>query len=102
MLKENHQSRPNIYQVLKEACAMQNREIPIHDVSPSSSLSNHTKYLETMPLTSHLRSTRDGRAQNLKVPNKLLSTRNHINHPLLVLSSQRPSKNSRPFRISYQ
>ncbi|KAM0454056.1 hypothetical protein ACHAO4_004804 [Trichoderma viride] len=32
MLKENHQSRPNIYQVLKEACAMQNREIPIHDI----------------------------------------------------------------------
>ncbi|KAL9469145.1 hypothetical protein ACSS6W_010839 [Trichoderma asperelloides] len=32
MLKENHQSRPNIYQVLKEACAMQNREVPIHDI----------------------------------------------------------------------
>ncbi|KAM0254328.1 hypothetical protein ACHAQJ_006914 [Trichoderma viride] len=32
MLKENLQSRPNIYQVLKEACAMQNREIPIHDI----------------------------------------------------------------------
>ncbi|KAL6903072.1 hypothetical protein GGI43DRAFT_382348 [Trichoderma evansii] len=32
MLKENHQSRPNIYQVLKEACAMQNKEIPIQDI----------------------------------------------------------------------
>ncbi|RFU72231.1 serine threonine kinase ark1 [Trichoderma arundinaceum] len=32
MLKESIQSRPNIYQVLKEACAMQGREIPIHDI----------------------------------------------------------------------
>ncbi|UKZ55562.1 hypothetical protein TrVGV298_009386 [Trichoderma virens] len=32
MLKENMQSRPNIYQVLKEACAMQGREMPIHDI----------------------------------------------------------------------
>lgn len=33
MLKENMQARPNIYQVLKEVCVMQNREVPIHDVS---------------------------------------------------------------------
>ncbi|CAM1503009.1 Fc.00g077850.m01.CDS01 [Cosmosporella sp. VM-42] len=32
MLKENMQSRPNIYQVLKESCAMQGREVPIHDI----------------------------------------------------------------------
>ncbi|KAL6871983.1 serine/threonine protein kinase [Trichoderma novae-zelandiae] len=32
MLKENMQLRPNIYQVLKEACAMQGREMPIHDI----------------------------------------------------------------------
>lgn len=32
MLKEHPQSRPNIYQVLKESCAMQGREIPIKDV----------------------------------------------------------------------
>lgn len=32
MLKEHPQSRPNIYQVLKEACAMQGREVPIKDV----------------------------------------------------------------------
>ncbi|KAH6604309.1 serine threonine kinase ark1 [Trichoderma cornu-damae] len=31
-LQENMQSRPNIYQVLKEACAMQGREMPIHDI----------------------------------------------------------------------
>jgi AP2-associated kinase len=32
MLKENQQSRPNIYQVLREACLMQGREVPISDV----------------------------------------------------------------------
>ncbi|KAH7326370.1 hypothetical protein B0I35DRAFT_387329 [Stachybotrys elegans] len=32
MLKENMQARPTIYQVLKEACAMQGREVPIHDI----------------------------------------------------------------------
>lgn len=38
MLKENQQSRPNIYQVLKESCAMQGREVPIHDVCVQESL----------------------------------------------------------------
>jgi hypothetical protein len=33
MLRENLQNRPNIYQVLKEACSLQGREVPIHDVS---------------------------------------------------------------------
>ncbi|KAG6014172.1 hypothetical protein E4U43_006858 [Claviceps pusilla] len=32
MLRENMQSRPNIYQVLQEACAMQGREVPIPDI----------------------------------------------------------------------
>ncbi|KAI1335150.1 kinase-like domain-containing protein [Xylariaceae sp. FL0016] len=32
MLRENLQSRPNIYQVLKESCLMQGREVPIHDI----------------------------------------------------------------------
>lgn len=32
MLKENPRSRPNIYQVLREACLMQGIEIPIKDV----------------------------------------------------------------------
>ncbi|KAG6001716.1 hypothetical protein E4U21_003894 [Claviceps maximensis] len=32
MLLENMQSRPNIYQVLHEACVMQGREVPIHDI----------------------------------------------------------------------
>ncbi|KAJ0118347.1 hypothetical protein J7T55_009130 [Diaporthe amygdali] len=32
MLKEQPQARPNIYQVLKESCAMQGREVPIKDI----------------------------------------------------------------------
>ncbi|KAK7742135.1 Ark- serine/threonine protein kinase [Cytospora paraplurivora] len=32
MLKETPQARPNIYQVLKEACAMQGRDVPIKDI----------------------------------------------------------------------
>ncbi|KAK7731670.1 Ark- serine/threonine protein kinase [Diaporthe eres] len=32
MLKENPQARPNIYQTLKEACAMQGREVPVKDI----------------------------------------------------------------------
>ncbi|KAH8169708.1 protein kinase domain-containing protein [Sarocladium implicatum] len=39
MLKESMQARPNIYQVLKEACAMQNREVPIHDIYAGRSTS---------------------------------------------------------------
>jgi len=34
MLKENPKSRPNIYQVLREACLMQGIEVPIKDVCP--------------------------------------------------------------------
>jgi AP2-associated kinase len=33
MLRENPKQRPNVYQVLKEACAMQGIEVPIRDVS---------------------------------------------------------------------
>ncbi|KAH7049205.1 hypothetical protein B0J12DRAFT_97370 [Macrophomina phaseolina] len=32
MLKENPQQRPNIYQVVKEVCAMRNRDCPIKDI----------------------------------------------------------------------
>lgn len=32
MLKENPASRPNIYQVLREACLMQGLDVPIKDV----------------------------------------------------------------------
>jgi AP2-associated kinase len=32
MLRENPRSRPNVYQVLREACLMQGIEVPIRDV----------------------------------------------------------------------
>ena len=34
MLRENPGSRPNIYQVLRESCLMQGREVPINNVRP--------------------------------------------------------------------
>jgi hypothetical protein len=36
MLKENPRSRPNVYQVLREACLMQGLEVPIRDVCNST------------------------------------------------------------------
>lgn len=33
MLKENPQHRPNIYEVLREACLMRGKDVPIRDVS---------------------------------------------------------------------
>ncbi|KAK0386330.1 hypothetical protein NLU13_6167 [Sarocladium strictum] len=48
MLKENMEARPNIYQVLKEACAMQNREVPIHDIyTGRSSTSSNSPQKQT-------------------------------------------------------
>lgn len=32
MLRENMDARPNIYQVLKESCAMQGKDAPVKDV----------------------------------------------------------------------
>ncbi|GAP89229.1 putative nak bike protein kinase [Rosellinia necatrix] len=40
MLRENQASRPNIYQVLRESCAMQGRELPIHDIYSNRSQSS--------------------------------------------------------------
>ena len=45
MLKEHPVSRPNIYQVLREACLMQGIELPIKDVCSS---------LRSVKLISHL------------------------------------------------
>ncbi|KAI1306339.1 hypothetical protein F5Y03DRAFT_384177 [Xylaria venustula] len=39
MLRENQTSRPNIYQVLRESCAMQGRETPVHDIYSNRSRS---------------------------------------------------------------
>lgn len=43
MLLENQQSRPNIYQVLREACSMQGREAPIKNIYSGGSRSEATK-----------------------------------------------------------
>lgn len=41
MLKENPQKRPNIYEVVREACQMQGKKVPIRDVSfQTSSMSD--------------------------------------------------------------
>ncbi|KAK3692355.1 hypothetical protein B0T22DRAFT_447084 [Podospora appendiculata] len=37
MLRESPQARPNIYQALREACSMQGREPPIHDIYSAKS-----------------------------------------------------------------
>ncbi|KAK0621265.1 hypothetical protein B0T17DRAFT_578775 [Bombardia bombarda] len=42
MLRENQQSRPNIYQVLREACAMQGREPPVKDIYSGKAHAGHT------------------------------------------------------------
>ncbi len=53
MLREDQVSRPNIYQVLRESCVMQGREMPIHDVCRppvvvSRLLTPHTDILESL------------------------------------------------------
>ncbi|KAI0911551.1 kinase-like protein [Ustulina deusta] len=40
MLREDQVSRPNIYQVLRESCVMQGREMPIHDIYSNRSRSS--------------------------------------------------------------
>jgi AP2-associated kinase len=37
MLRENPAKRPNIYQLLQQACSMQGKEVPIRDIYPSRS-----------------------------------------------------------------
>ncbi|KAI1180394.1 hypothetical protein F4777DRAFT_314134 [Nemania sp. FL0916] len=49
MLRENQASRPNIYQVLREACAMQGRELPIRDIYSDRSKSAEPRKGEKRP-----------------------------------------------------
>ncbi|KAF9886923.1 hypothetical protein FE257_010664 [Aspergillus nanangensis] len=49
MLKENPQKRPNIYQVLREACSMQGKEVPIRDIYANRSTSEARRYQELPP-----------------------------------------------------
>ncbi|PSR90373.1 hypothetical protein BD289DRAFT_366224 [Coniella lustricola] len=48
MLREHPQTRPNIFQVLHESCAMQGREVPIKDIYSSKSKSE-TRHRESPP-----------------------------------------------------
>lgn len=43
MLREDLRARPNIYQVLRESCRMQGREVPIHDIYSGQSQSESKK-----------------------------------------------------------
>ncbi len=43
MLRENPAKRPNIYQVLQQACSMQGKEIPVRDIYTSRSQSENRK-----------------------------------------------------------
>ena len=39
MLREDPKARPNIYQVMREVCAMRGTDVPIKDVSPGAIIS---------------------------------------------------------------
>lgn len=52
MLRENQKMRPNIYQVVKEACAMQGRECPIKDIYSGRTHSEPPKG-EAVPRNEH-------------------------------------------------
>ncbi|KAL4811465.1 kinase-like domain-containing protein [Aspergillus unguis] len=49
MLQENAQKRPNIYQVLREVCQMQGKEVPIRDIYANRSTSEARKYQKLPP-----------------------------------------------------
>ncbi|KAJ5938877.1 hypothetical protein N7466_002011 [Penicillium verhagenii] len=49
MLKELPEKRPNIYEVVKEVCKMQGKEIPIRDIYSNRSVSEARKYQELPP-----------------------------------------------------
>ncbi|KAL1897491.1 Ark- serine/threonine protein kinase [Ceratocystis pirilliformis] len=54
MLREAPSSRPNIYQVLKEACRMQGCEVPIHDIYSASSLPDKNSQIKaSVPTPDH-------------------------------------------------
>ncbi|KAJ5587041.1 uncharacterized protein N7459_002806 [Penicillium hispanicum] len=49
MLKENPQKRPNIYEVVREVCQMQGKEVPIRDIYSNRSVSEARKFQELPP-----------------------------------------------------
>ncbi|KAJ5276007.1 hypothetical protein N7524_002160 [Penicillium chrysogenum] len=49
MLKEDPRNRPNIYEVVREVCKMQGKEVPIKDIYTNRSVSEARKYQELPP-----------------------------------------------------
>ncbi|EKV08264.1 Serine/threonine protein kinase, putative [Penicillium digitatum] len=49
MLKEDPRNRPNIYEVVREVCNMQGKEVPIKDIYSKRSVSEVRKYQELPP-----------------------------------------------------
>ncbi|KAE8144392.1 kinase-like domain-containing protein [Aspergillus avenaceus] len=49
MLKEDPQKRPNIYEVLRDACHMQGKEVPVRDIYANRSTSEARRYQELPP-----------------------------------------------------
>ncbi|KAH3522611.1 hypothetical protein KXV55_004532 [Aspergillus fumigatus] len=49
MLKEHPQKRPTIYEVLREVCSMQGKEVPIRDIYANRSISESRRYQELPP-----------------------------------------------------
>ncbi|KAJ5184750.1 hypothetical protein N7472_009590 [Penicillium cf. griseofulvum] len=49
MLKEDPRNRPNIYEVVREVCKMQGKEVPITDIYSNRSVSEARKYQELPP-----------------------------------------------------
>ncbi|BCR83644.1 putative serine/threonine protein kinase [Aspergillus chevalieri] len=49
MLKENPQKRPNIYEVVREVCLMQGKDVPIKDIYSGRSQSEARRYQELPP-----------------------------------------------------
>ncbi|KAK3375048.1 hypothetical protein B0H63DRAFT_399549 [Podospora didyma] len=49
MLRENPQARPNIYQALREACAMQGREPPVKDIYSEASQTEPRVHARPLP-----------------------------------------------------
>ncbi|CAG8088716.1 unnamed protein product [Penicillium nalgiovense] len=49
MLKEDPRNRPNIYEVVREVCKMQGKEVPIKDIYSNRSVSEARKYQELPP-----------------------------------------------------
>lgn len=88
MLKESMQARPNIYQVLKEACAMQGRKVPIPDVSGGS------KMTYEIVAKSPLRYTQSAASQVRGQVNRFIRGKRRHRQRLLGLSSQHPLRKS--------